>query len=250
MRILFMMPAAKGVYTPEAAERRINLVKSYATSSMQIDVDYLPESSGFLPWGGQNVANHRSPENMRRTHELGARRAAQAEKEGYDAFCPYGGVDVGVKLARQQGVKIPMSGPGEASALLCALIGRPFASCSYLATHNSSEGDKDRYRDLYRDLGIGHLHVASTAIGIANNEFPQRRNEVLERFQRCAREAREMGAELMGFLMQSICPTEFSAKELFEATELPCMDGIAAQISIVEMWHRTGLPQSLVKIPR
>ncbi len=250
MRILFMMPAAKGVYSPEAAERRINLVKSYATSSLQIDVDYLPEPSGFLPWGGQDVSNHRSLENMRRTHELGARRAAQAEQEGYDAFCPFGGIDAGVKLAREQGVKIPMSGPGEASALLCALIGRPFASCSYLATNGNSEGDRDRYRDLYRDLGIGHLHVASTAIGLANTEYPQRRDEVLERFKRCAREAREAGAGLMGFLMQSICPTEFSARELFEATGLPCVDGIAAQISMVEMWHRTGLPQSLVKIPR
>lgn len=249
MRILFMLPAAKGVYSPEAAQRRINLVKSYATSSIQIDVDFLPEPSGFVPWGGQDVANHRSLENMRRTHELGARRAAQAEKEGYDAFCPYGGVDAGVTLAREQGVKIPMSGPGEASALICGLIGRPFASCSYLAT-NSSDGDRDRYKDLYRDVGVGHLHVASTAIGIANTEYPQRRNEVLERFRRCAREAREMGAEIMGFIMQSICPTEFSAAELLEATGLPCVDGIAAQISMVEMWHRIGLPQCLVKIPR
>lgn len=86
-----MLPAAKGVYSPEAAEQRINLVKCYVTSSIQIDVDYLPEPSGFLPWGGQNVPNHRSAENMRRTHELGARRAAQAEKEGYDAFCPLWG---------------------------------------------------------------------------------------------------------------------------------------------------------------
>jgi hypothetical protein len=63
-------------------------------------------------------------------------------------------------------------------------------------------------------------------------------------------QARAQGAELMGFLMGSICPTEFSAKQLFEATALPCIDGIAAQISMVELWHRTGLPPDLVKNPR
>jgi hypothetical protein len=70
------------------------------------------------------------------------------------------------------------------------------------------------------------------------------------RYKLCSVEARTQGAELMGFLMGSICPTEFSAKQLFEATGLPCIDGIAAQISMVELWHRTGLPPDLVKNPR
>jgi hypothetical protein len=74
-----MLPAARGVYSPEAAQSRINIIKSYATASIQIDVDYLPEPSGFLPWGGGSELNHRMLENVRRTHELGARRAAQAE---------------------------------------------------------------------------------------------------------------------------------------------------------------------------
>lgn len=245
MRILFMLPAAKGVYSPEAAERRFSIMKSYATPDIQIDVDYLPEPSGFSPWGGQNDPDHRTPDKVARTHELGARRAAQAEREGYDAFCPFGGVDVGVALARQQGVKIPMSGPGEASALLCALIGQPFATCGYVAQRGPTEG-----ADRYTALGIKHLHVASTAIGIENDQYPQRRQEVLERFLDCAREAREKGAQLFGGFGQSICPTEFSAKELSEASGMPCMDGIAAQITIVEMWHRTGLPPSLLKVPR
>ncbi len=244
-----MLPAARGVYSPEAAQSRINVIQSYATPSIRIDVDYLPEPSGFLPWGGGSESNHRTLENVRRTHELGARRAAQAEKEGYDAFCPFGGVDTGVEAARALGVKIPMSGPAEASVLLCGMIGRPFASCSYMP-RNENDGDKDRYRELYKSLGVGHLHVAETNIGIPNSQYPQRRGEVLERFEQCAIDARQSGAELMGFLMGSICPTEFRAKELFEASGLPCIDGIAAQISMVELWHRTGLPQSLVKNPR
>ena len=246
MRILFMLPAAKGVYSEEAAQRRMNLMKSYATPSIEIDVDYLPEPSGFSPWGGQNDPDHRTPEKVARTHELGARRAAQAEKDGYDAFCPFGGVDVGVDQARKQGVKIPMSGPGEASALLCLMIGRPFATCGYVAPPGGAHPGSGRYAAL----GIAHLHVAATAIGIENDEYPQRHAEVLERFKGCAREAREKGAELFGGFGQSICPTEFSAKELSEAAGIPCLDGIAAQITMVEMWHRTGLPPALLKNPR
>lgn len=249
MKILFMLPAAQGVYSPDAAQQRIDIIKSYATPSLQIDVDYLPEPSGFVPWGAPIESNHRSAENVRRSHELGARRAAQAEKDGYDAFCPFGGVDTGVAAARALGVKIPMSGPAEACALLCGMIGRPFASCSYMP-RNEHDGIKDHYRDLYRAAGVAHLHVAETVIGIPNSEYPQRRGEVLERYKRCAAQAREQGAALMGFLMGSICPTEFSARQLFEATGLPCLDGIAAQISMVELWHRTGLPPALLKTPR
>jgi Asp/Glu/hydantoin racemase len=244
VKILFMLPAAKGVYAPEAAERRMNIIKSYATSDIQIDVDYLPEPSGFSPWGGQNDPDHRRPEAVARTHELGARRALQAEQDGYDAFCPFGSVDVGVAAARNKGLRIPASGPGEASALLCALIGRPFATCAYVAGQVTTGGGR------YAELGIGHLHVCSTAIGIENNEYPQRHDEVLERFKECAREAREKGAALFGGFGASICPTEFSAGELAEAAGMPCMDGIAAQISVVSMWHRTGLPPSLLKLPR
>jgi Asp/Glu/hydantoin racemase len=188
-------------------------------------------------------------ENVQRSHQLGARRAAQAEKEGYDAFCPFGGVDTGVAAARELGVKIPMSGPAEACALLCGMIGRPFASCSYMP-RNERDGIKDHYRNLYQAAGVAHLHVAETAIGIPNSEYPQRHDEVLERYKRCAAQAREHGAALMGFLMGSICPTEFSARQLSDATGLPCLDGIAAQISMVEMWHRTGLPPALLKVPR
>lgn len=244
-----MLPAAQGVYSPDAAQQRINVIKSYATPALQIDVEYLPEPSGFVPWGAPVDSNHRTVENVQRSHQLGARRAAQAEKEGYDAFCPFGGVDTGVAAARELGVKIPMAGPAEACALLCGMIGRPFASCSYMP-RDERDGIKDHYRDLYRAAGVAHLHVAETVIGIPNSEYPQRHDEVLARYKLCAVQACEQGAELMGFLMGSICPTEFSALQLFEATGLPCLDGIAAQISMVELWHRTGLPPVLLKLPR
>jgi len=241
-----MLPAAKGVYPSEAEERRRNLVLSYATSDVQIDVGYLPEASGFDPWGGQNDPARHSDDSVARAHELGALRAKQAEEEGYDAFCPFGLVDVGIAEARRRGVKIPVVGMAESSALLCALMGQRFARCSYVLSEKSDKAERARIDSW----GLTNMYAGPTAIGITNDQYPQRRAEVLERFIECTRQARDMGAGIMGMIGMSICPTEFSPKELMEASGFPVMDGIAAQLTIAQMWHRTGLPPSLMKLPR
>lgn len=246
MKILCMLPAAKGVYPPEAEARRLKVMQSYASPATQIDVDYMPEASGFIPWGGQARPDHRTTEKVTRAHDLGAQRAQKAEQDGYDAFCPYGVLDIGVEEARRRGVGIPVVGQGEAAALSCAMLGRRFATCSYVA---SAEGD-EALRTRIASWGAAGLYVGPTAIGIPNSEYPERRPEVLERFVDCARQARDMGAELMGIVAMSICPTEFSAKELTEASGLPVLDALAAQIAMAEWWRRTGLPPSLLRLPR
>src|SRR3990172_11486360 len=128
MRVLYMMPTAKGVYPPEAEERRMNVIRSYATPSTQIDVDFMPGVSGFSPWGGTSEP---PADAAARAAQLSAQRAVQAEREGYDAFCPFGTLDIGVKEARQL-VKIPVVGQAEACFLFCGLLDRPFASCIYM----------------------------------------------------------------------------------------------------------------------
>ncbi|HLG70841.1 MAG TPA: aspartate/glutamate racemase family protein [Chloroflexota bacterium] len=246
MRILCMLPAAKGVYPAEAEERRLAVMRSYASPATQIDVDYMPDVSGFNPWGGQDRPDHSLADKVSRAHALGAQRAMQAEKDGYDAFCPYGVLDIGVEEARRQGVKIPVVGQGEAAALFCGLLGRKFAACFYVSTpdHDTT------FMARIRSWGVADLYVGPTAIGIPNSEYPSRRPEVLSRFVDCARQAREMGAELMGIVAMSICPTEFPARELTEAGGLPVQDALAAQIAMAEWWHRTGLPPSLLRLPR
>ena len=241
MRILCLMPAAKGVYPPEAEERRISVMKSYASPATQIDVDYMPEASGFVPWGGGG--GPLPDDAIRRAHELNARRALQAEQEGYDAVCPYGLLDVGVLEARKK-VKIPVVGQAEAAILYCGMLGRRFAACFYMP------GTHDLARNHAASLGYEGLYVGSTAIGIPNSEYPQRRAELKERFVACAQEARGMGAEIMGYVAMSICPGEYPAKELSDASGMPVLDALACQIALAEWWHRTGLPPSLLRSPR
>ena len=242
MRIFCMLPAARGVYPPEAAERRLALMRSYTTPATQIDVDYMPAVSGFSPWGGSGGAEP-PPDATARAAHLSAQRAVQAAQEGYDAFCPFGTLDIGVREARTQ-VTIPVVGQAEACFLCCGLLDRPFASCSYMP------GSEERLRAWARDAGVASLLVATTAIGIPNAEYPQRRTKLLDRFRACVREAREQGAALMGLVAMSICPTEYSAKELSEASGLPVLDALACQIALAEWWHRTGLPPSLLRSPR
>jgi Asp/Glu/hydantoin racemase len=242
-----MLPAAEGVYPAEAEERRKKLILSYATPDIQIDVTYLPEPSGFNPWGGQKSQDHRKAERVQRTHELGAQCAAQAEKDGYDAYCPFGLVDVGVREARRIGVKIPAIGMAESSALFCGMLGRRFARCSYVLSKDSDEAERARIESW----GLTHLYAGPTEIGIENSEYPARRNEVKERFVACTRQARDMGAEIMGMIGMSICPTEFSPKELSEAADgFPVMDGIAAQMAMAQWWHRSGMPPEMLRVPR
>lgn len=238
MRILCMLPAARGVYPPEAEERRLNLMRSYATPATQVDADYMPAVSGFSPWGGRGGAEP-LPDASARAAQLSAQRAVQAEQEGYDAFCPFGTLDIGVLEARTL-VKIPVVGQAEACLLFCGLLDQPFASCSYMP------GSEDRICAWARDVGVEPLLVANTAIGIPNSEYPQRRQELRDRFVACVQEAREKGAALMGLVAMSICPTEYAARELSEASGMPVLDALACQIALAEWWYRTGLPPSLL----
>lgn len=241
MRILCMLPAGRGVYPPEAEERRLAVMRSYATQTTQIDADYMPDVSGFVPWG--NAEGRATPESGVRAAELSAQRAVQAEREGYDAFCPFGTLDVGVREASQR-VKIPVVGQMQASMLFCGMLDRPFAWLTYMP------GSEERNFGWAREAGVGHLMVASLSIGFPNSEYPQRRGDLLERFVECTREAREQGAELMGLVAMSICPTEYSATELTAASGMPVLDSMACQIALAEWWHRSGLPPSLLRYPR
>ena len=247
MKILCMLPAGQGVYPPEAEERRFNLMRSYATASTQIDVEYMPGISGFSPWGRSHAEIANTPQAAsERAAELSATLARQAEERGYDAFCPFGTLDIGVPAARASGVRIPVVGQAESAILYCGLLGRRFASCSYV----SSPSGEELIHWRTEILGLDSLYAGPTAIGIPNSEYPARRDEVLDRFVECAKEARKLGAEIMGLVAMSICPVEFSAAELSEAAGFPVIDALAAQIAMAEWWHRIGLSPSLLLTPR
>jgi Asp/Glu/hydantoin racemase len=247
MKILCMLPAGQGVYPAEAEERRFEVMRSYASASTQIDVEYMPGISGFSPWGRSHDEIANTPRAASdKAADLSAALARQAQERGYDAFCPFGTLDIGVPEARAAGVEIPVVGQAEAAILYCGLLGRRFASCSYV----SSPAGEQLIRWRTEVLALDGLYAGPTAIGIPNSQYPSRRKEVLDRFVECAQQARDLGAEIMGLVAMSICPIEFSAAELSDAAGFPVIDALAAQIALAEWWHRMGLAPSLLLTPR
>jgi len=97
VRLLVILPAARGVYPDEAAQRRIDRIRSYSRPGLEVEVDYPAEKSGFNPYGGEGTAAA-----MARNHEIIAERMVQAEKEGYDAVSGFGMLDFGVEIARSR----------------------------------------------------------------------------------------------------------------------------------------------------
>jgi Asp/Glu/hydantoin racemase len=241
-----MLPAAEGVYPKEAEERRFKVMQSYADESTQVDVEYMPAVSGFNPWGGQDRPHTEHAARLDNAHELAADLAFKAQERGYDAFCPYGILDIGVEAARRRGLNIPAVGQAEACSLYCGFLGRKFASCSYVY---NPDGEA-RLQQRVGSWGAGNLYVGGMAIGIPNDQYPQRHDEVRERFVECTRKAKEMGAEMMGLIAMSICPTEHSARDLSEASGFPVLDALATQIAMAQWWHRTGFAPSLLRSPR
>src|SRR6266702_363370 len=97
MRILAVLPAAKGVYPDEAEQRRIDRLMSYSRPGVEITVGFPAERSGFVPYGGGGGALQRA-----QNHVLMAQRMIEAEKDGFDAAFPFGMIDFGVEFARAQ----------------------------------------------------------------------------------------------------------------------------------------------------
>src|SRR5438132_1592514 len=95
MRVLVVLPAIKGVYPADAEQRRVDVVRSYTTPSLQVDAGFPTQESGYVPMSGEGSAVEIGRNNM-----MMADRMFQAQVEGYDACVPFGMRDFGVETAR------------------------------------------------------------------------------------------------------------------------------------------------------
>ena len=112
---------------------------------------YVAGRKRCLSTGGRGAP---PPDASARAAQLSAQRAVQAEQEGYDAFCPFGTLDIGVRAARRF-VKIPVVGQAEACFPFCGLLDRPFASCSYMPGGEDRDGPGGDVHLPHRVLGQG-----------------------------------------------------------------------------------------------
>lgn len=193
MRIVYLIPAPMGS-TPEGAdeiERRKSLLQSYAAGGTTIDVADVDE--GPL-----------SIESMYEEYLSipgGVQRAVDLEKEGWDALilgC-YG--DPGLDAYREL-LTIPVIGPGEATALMAASLGRRFSIVTV------TESIVPAIERLVRNAGVSEKLASVKAVEIAVLDLRKDLRLATEAVLEAGRQAiREDGADTlvlgcmsMGFL--------------------------------------------------
>lgn len=237
MKILCCLPAARGVYPPEAEAARIRLVESYSTPTTQVVAGFPTQASGFSPFGGGSGALEAA-----RNHILMAERAIQAEEEGYDAFTPYGMFDFGVELARTR-CKFPVVAQAQATFCVASMMATRVGAIWYQSS-SFSHGWRQT-----KEYGYDHLIVGFGAVEMPNPEMPKRRQELYERFVSEGKRLVKAGAELIVAHGMSMCPQEYKAAELAEGIGVPVLEGLGCAIAMAETWVRLGTPYSRIRYP-
>jgi allantoin racemase len=232
-----MLPAARGVYPEEAAQHRIDAIRSFQSAATQIDVDYMPDVSGFNPFGGEG-----DPVGLARGHLLSMERAKQAQREGYDAFIPFGMLDVGVDLARHV-VDIPVIGQAQSTYALARTMAD---RCCAIFYNSRSMRTASVYLKRY---GAEDLVTHRDAVEMSNADMHTRRDELRERFVSKAKRAVADGAQLIIANGMSMCPVEFSAAELAADIGVPVLEGMGSAVAMAETWHRLGVATSRARYP-
>jgi allantoin racemase len=239
MKILVVLPAAKGVYPPEAEQRRVDLLRSYSTPEVEVEVGFPAEASGFNPFGDKGAAGMGFAHN----HILVAERMVQAEKEGYDACFPFGMIDFGVEIARSS-CNIPIVGQAQAAYCMAAMMTQRVGIISY-----QSNGHTIARRQL-QEYGFEHLSVGMGAAEMPNDEMPKEPQKLYDRFVSEGKRLVKDGAEVIVCWGMSMSPIEFKPEEYAEGIGVPVLEGVGCALAMAVAWVRMGTPYSRVRYRR
>lgn len=241
MKILVVLPAARGQYPAEAEQRRADTVMAYSTSEVEITVGFPAEASGFVPFGGGGFTAFQFTQNQM----LVAQRMVLGEQEGFDACIPFGMIDFGVEIARSA-CTIPIVGQAQAIYCMAAMMANRVGIIGY-----NSQNSRRHYRQL-QEYGFGHLSAGFGAAEMPNDEMPRRRQELYDRFVSEGKRLVGDGAELIVCHGMSMSPVEFRAEEYAQGIGVPVLEGMGCALAMAEAWVRTGTPYSRLRylVPR
>ncbi len=230
MKIMVLM----NEYTPEALQRRKNVVE--ASTSAGVEVGYaVIEGSG----GGASVTDlHRAM-----VVPAAGRAAIAAEKAGYDAVVAWGTLDLGVEEGRHL-VDIPVVGPGRVGAAIAATLCQRFAVLAY------STKQVIMFRKSMRAWGLEPWAVDYRHVDMPPMEIPDHKDEVRERFVAEAKIAvRDKGAELILPLGYSIVPLTLKASDLSKEIGVPVIDPLPIIMRLAEALAASGFRNSRAAYP-
>lgn len=231
MKIMVLM----NEYTPEALQRRKDVVA--ASTSQGVEIGYsVIEGSG----GGKAVTDlHRAL-----VVPAAGRAAIAAEAAGYDAIVAWGTLDLGVEEGRHL-VDIPIVGPGRLAASIAATMCQRFAVLAY------SSKQIVMFRKAMRGWGLEAWAVDYRHVDMPPLDIPGRAAEVRATFVREAQAAvQERGAELILPLGYSIVPLTLRASDLAADIGVPVIDPLPLTMRIAEALAASGFRNSRVAYPK
>jgi Asp/Glu/hydantoin racemase len=235
MRVLVIIPAAKGVHPPDAEQRRIDVIKSYERPGFEITVDFPAEESGFNPYGGEYTSI-----GLARNHMLMAQRMIQGEKEGYDACIPFGMIDFGVEIARSA-CNIPIVAQAQSTYCVAASMVNRIGIITYQSANHSAT-----WKQL-KEYGFTHMVAGLGAVEMKNNDMPKNKPQLFERFVAEGKRLVKEGAELIVCHGMSMAPVNFAARDYIEALGVPVLEGMGCAAVMARSWVELGTPYSRLR---
>jgi allantoin racemase len=221
-------------YTPEALQRRKEVVEASTSAGVEIGYGIIEGSAG----GGAVTDLHRAM-----VAPAAGRAAVAAEKAGYDAVVAWGTLDLGVEEGRHL-VSIPIVGPGRVAASIAATLCQRFAVLAY------SQKQIIMFRKAMRGWRLEPWAVDYRHVDMRPMEIPERRAEARERFVAEARKAvRERDAELILPLGYSIVPLTFRAADLAQDIGVPVIDPLPLTMRLAEALAASGFKNSRAAYP-
>jgi allantoin racemase len=170
-------------------------------------------------------------------------KAKQAQAEGCDAVVPYGGLDLGVDVARHY-VDIPVIGMGRSGLSIAANMATRIGIILY---KNSSV---PAIRKLVREFGYASHVCAIERVDLHVTEMVPD-NEVFKRkvIEEGRRLVRDQQVEVIVPLGTSFLPTNAFAAEVSAEVGVPFINCVTAGVKMAEVAVRMGLRVSRVAYP-
>lgn len=169
--------------------------------------------------------------------------AKEAQKRGFDAVVPYGGLDIAVDAARYQ-VDIPVVGMGRSGLCIAANMATRF--CAIVYQNHAIPGAWK----FIRQIGFKEFVTSVRSVDISLKDMTAQGNLLKERlFELGRRVVLEEGAEALVMKGVSIVPNYCSAEELSKEVNVPVINCVAAGIKMAEMLVNMELRNSRKAYP-
>lgn len=218
---------------PEVERRaREERRKSYVSPDTELRDYYVSASSIFeRPFDGGHVDG---------VVQATVRRIHEAAEDDPDAIVVLGGIEPGVRIAREQIRHIPIVGTGQSAYQVALQVGSQVGHKLGILVYEPSIIEP--MKEQGRFYGIDWMVTDMRSIDIPLPELYGRRPEVRERMIKVAREMVSRGATMVFPQGLSMMPATMSAEELSnELNGVPVLNGKQIAICTAEMLARLDL---------